>query len=45
VTVHVSDDLLVLVTVLGDGTMTVATRTHPDAIWSPPVVVRPEATE
>lgn len=48
--VYVSDDRLVLVTVLGStlpdvpapDAMTVATREHPDAAWGPPVVVREE---
>jgi hypothetical protein len=44
--VWVNDERTVLVTRLDDGTMTVATRSEPDARWGPPVTVHPEgATE
>jgi hypothetical protein len=41
-TIWVSDGRTVLVTRYDDGMMTVATRPGPDAIWSPPIIVRPE---
>jgi hypothetical protein len=44
--VWVSEARTVLVTRHQDGTMTVATRSEPDARWGPPVTVHPEgATE
>lgn len=35
--VWLSNDRLVLVTLFEDGTMTVAMRPSPDAIWGPPI--------
>jgi hypothetical protein len=44
--VWVNEARTVLVTRHQDGTMTVATRSEPDARWGPPVTVHPEgATE
>lgn len=41
--VWVNEERTVLVMRYGDGRMTVALRDHPDAIWGPPITVRPEA--
>jgi hypothetical protein len=42
--VWVSGSGTVLVTRHQDGTLTVATRSEPDARWGPPVTVHPEAS-
>jgi ribosomal protein S8E len=43
-TILVDDERRVLVTVWGDGTTTVATRTDAANIWGPPITVRPESS-
>jgi hypothetical protein len=40
VTQWIDGERTVLVTQYDDGTMTVATREHPAAIWGPPITVR-----